>query len=631
MSTKIDVAQIRMNFLLRHLPDAMRSDVLSDPEVAKAVGGVHRPIKLSSDLIISREELFATFRDLFGGEVRDRITALNGDLIEAEVSSDPDGVAAITVGHTQWRFVHADLLARDAERRMAAFERAAAAHTLTAAEEETWRGRVRNEPLNDDSFMELVAVLEATPESFACSLNKNLNNKEVSPRHLLPDDGSYWDRLIPPPGNSEKLTDYVATELDARRRTWLARDLCAGLRRSALEFAAPGMVRDELLNSYANDLPAALESVTTLNDHFALVGIFEICARRIGIDGRLVPAGTRLLERVFSRMESLEAQCAVFGASFIIATARLATHEELRRRPVYWRRLAAAAHASLLARTSAIEGVNHHEILKWANSVAGGDFLLSCLLDRGVEPRWRPEWIDGRHLMADAVGRVLNAWRGIDEAARPEEWRTYIEVGERWVQDTGSGLAGALPAVLEGGLQRDDLDSQSMLPELATVIQTFIDDPTPNGLVDLGWFVFVLGVSSDLVTALRRFIEANAQSHISNEQRIALIFGVHLAVERKDVALADAVVQASFQTALYSTDRALVRKAVLTVIECTGAYRDDEGGDLLVKRLEQLALWRRNPLLPTELSAIVPHLKRVGPNLRTKLARPLAALELAPA
>jgi hypothetical protein len=86
----------------------------------------------------------------------------------------------------------------------------------------------------------------------------------------------------------------------------------------------------------------------------------------------LVSVGTRLLEQAFAPMEKLEGRCAVFRSAFVIATARLATHEELRRRPVYWRRLAAAAHASLVVRTLGIEGADHRKLLEWAIKVAGG-------------------------------------------------------------------------------------------------------------------------------------------------------------------------------------------------------------------------------------------------------------------
>jgi hypothetical protein len=232
--------------------------------------------------------------------------------------------------------------------------------------------------------------------------------------------------------------------------------------------------------------------------------------------------------------------------------------------------------------------------------------------------------------MADAVGRVLNAWRGLEEAARPQEWRPFAEIGERWIEETGSGLATIFPAVLQGGLQRDDLDSRCLPSKLADISQTFIADPTFEHAVGLAPFVFTWGVCDDLMTALRSAIETNVGSHSPNEREIALIYGIHLAVERKDAALADAVAQASLQTALYSTDQDLVRKAVLTVIECTAAYPEGVGDDLLTERLERLSLWRRNPLLPRELRSLVPKLKQVRASLRTRLARVLAALELAP-
>jgi hypothetical protein len=233
--------------------------------------------------------------------------------------------------------------------------------------------------------------------------------------------------------------------------------------------------------------------------------------------------------------------------------------------------------------------------------------------------------------MADAAGRVLNAWRTLDEAVKPEEWRPFAELVERWIEETSSGLAAVFPAVLEGGLPRGDVDSQGLPCTLVEIIQTFIADPTLKHAAGLTPFVFSWGVPDDILTALRKTIEAEIEPHPSEERELALICGVHLAVERRNAALADTVAQASLQTALYSTDRALVRRAVLTVIECTGAYPDDLGDDLLAQRLERLTVWRRNPLLPSELGALVPHLKHVRASLRTKLARSLAALDLAPA
>ena len=121
---------------------------------------------------------------------------------------------------------------------MAAFERVAAAYTLTAAEEEAWRAPKRSAPLDDDSFSALMAAIEATPETFVVKLNDILDKRGISPWDLLPNEASYWDRLIPNPKISATLAEYVATELGARGRAWLTRDLQSGLRRIAPPLAS---------------------------------------------------------------------------------------------------------------------------------------------------------------------------------------------------------------------------------------------------------------------------------------------------------------------------------------------------------------------------------------------------------
>jgi hypothetical protein len=230
------------------------------------------------------------------------------------------------------------------------------------------------------------------------------------------------------------------------------------------------------------------------------------------------------------------------------------------------------------------------------------------------------------------VGRILNAWRGVDETERPDEWRPFAEIAERWITESGRSLASMMPAVLEGGLQRGDIALERLPDSLAQTVATFVGEPTPTHAIALAPLVFIWGVPDDVVAALRTMMESSlkALSPDSEERQLIVGYGAHIAVERKDTTLADAVAQASLETALYSTNRTLVRAALLTLIECTGAYAQGGGDELLVPRLERLTLARRNPLLPSELGAIVPHLKEVRTSLLTKLSRPLAALELAP-
>jgi hypothetical protein len=87
------------------------------------------------------------------------------------------------------------------------------------------------------------------------------------------------------------------------------------------------------------------------------------------------------------------------------------------RRPVYWRRLAAAAHAALVVRVCGNGGIDPDEMISWAMRVCGETYFLSVVSDFAVEPQWRPEWIIPKILVADLFGRALAAWHGIPQDA----------------------------------------------------------------------------------------------------------------------------------------------------------------------------------------------------------------------
>jgi hypothetical protein len=116
-------------------------------------GGVQHPVSLQPDAVVSREDLFEAFRGLFDGRAREHFTKLDGSWVDVQVLTGPDGVVAVLVGKTRWLFGHADLLARNHDTRMAAFDRVASYRTITLAEEEIWRDRLQSAPLDNESFI----------------------------------------------------------------------------------------------------------------------------------------------------------------------------------------------------------------------------------------------------------------------------------------------------------------------------------------------------------------------------------------------------------------------------------------------------------------------------------------------
>ena len=66
-----------------------------------------------------------------------------------------------------------------------------------------------------------------------------------------------------------------------------------------------------------------LEEAAQFGDHFGLIGGFEICGDWLSRDARFGPAGEKLLDKLFSDLKRLKDACAIYGAGFVLATARL--------------------------------------------------------------------------------------------------------------------------------------------------------------------------------------------------------------------------------------------------------------------------------------------------------------------
>jgi hypothetical protein len=85
-------------------------------------------------------------------------------------------------------------------------------------------------------------------------------------------------------------------------------------------------------------------------DPLAHTGAFDLCAACALEDSRFEELGEALLERLLADPKRLHRELTTYATAFVIAGAYLAEHETLRKQPVFWRRLAAASHASLVAR-----------------------------------------------------------------------------------------------------------------------------------------------------------------------------------------------------------------------------------------------------------------------------------------
>jgi hypothetical protein len=630
-----DRAKVRAIFALEQLQAGLRSRVLADGSIASRFGiGVNSPVRILNKTV-DRQHLFARFREAADGKTPAPLVELSGQEVDARIEVDAAGDGTFKMGGTNIRFPHSALLASDAARRGAYAERMLADYTLTGAHQRELLALTAHPAFSDKEFFQAVGILSATPETFARLFAEKLEQTggNIGESQLLPDDPRYWESLTAEPGASPDLRAFIAAELAAERSAQLNAHPPRAFRTLSLSFCAPALVPKELLDELpADSVLAMMEQVAGFDDPFALVGSFEYCAACIDRDPRFAALGDKLLFRLVGDMNWLRRAAAMWAAAFVVATARLALHEHTRSRPVHWRRLAAASHASLVVRTCGVHEIDPSDILAWAVRMRGLEYHCSILRDMAAEPSWRPEWADPGILTADIFSRAYGAFRRIPESVAPATWGECLTKGLEWIKSEKLTLYLTAPAVLEGGLRRSPIRLTDLPPELTEVFQRFIDDPDAENLVAATAATQRHGAPPEIIPAAMETlarIRKGARNLDDRLLRTTLGMAGHLALLTGSGPLADAVVQTVLDCSRGVTRREAADEAAFRIIEASGAMTDPAAREtLLCQALLALAnILPPNKLLE-DLGRLLDALTQVDPNLAAPLARAIHTARL---
>ena len=295
-----DLARLRPLFVLEKLSWRLRSDVLADGSIISACGfKAMRPAQLTNDIVVTRDELFAAFRNASTVPVTYQLHDLKGALIDATISINEDGSGTVEIAGKKMRFPWITLLSSDAAERLAQLDQYLHRYPLSDGDAASLRARIARLDFSDDDFRAAATLFKSSPETFTERLVDKVRRQEgenrIAPVDVLPDDDRYWNHLLPPVAGSMTLADYIGQELNAAWRDGLEVDPVRALRSLAITFAAPELVpRAPLQGSGADATADAIEAVSKVEDPFSLVGAFEICADRATQGQRFVKLGDRL-------------------------------------------------------------------------------------------------------------------------------------------------------------------------------------------------------------------------------------------------------------------------------------------------------------------------------------------------
>jgi hypothetical protein len=427
---------------------------------------VQSPVELDPGHAVSRDSLFAAFSAAADGRQPLPLKDLKGKTLKAKVAVGPDGWGAIEIPGRRIRFEGAGLLTGKPARRLELVAQTLTTRSLARSYEEELMRLAGKSDFTPEDFFACGQLLNAAPEAFAAKFEAQLAAGRIGTRELIPDDLRYWDNLTARHEDATTLATFIAGELAAERDRRLSIDAPRALRLISLTFPAPALVPITRLREWDGaEFATMIAGAANVDDHFALAGLFELCADRVATEPDLIPLGQHILNRLLERPDRLRIACTMFGAAFMIATAHLAIHEVLGWRPVFWRRLAAAAHASLVVRVCGVTDIKPDELLNWASAMVGEDYFASTFNDMAAEPQWRPDWIAPQFIHADAVGRLAGALHRVAPEHRPAAWTALIEPVWKQFETEHKLFLTTYPAVLEG--ERRPQPSLDTLGDLA--------------------------------------------------------------------------------------------------------------------------------------------------------------------
>lgn len=631
---KVDPDQLprlRALFALRRISPAMQSDVLSGGHVAAKTGiKVSNTIKFSENVSVERDRLFTAFQRAVDGGPSPEIVDAKGAPLKAKIEMQDDA-GIVIFEDKRLRFAEAALLSAKAEQRRRIVANALSKYTLSREARDKIEALGHKNEFSHQDFFSTTVILSASQESFQERLRQQAETKTLSRDDFVPTQTQYWDNLIGAYTTSTTLAEFIENELLTEHAERLSRDPANAIVTASLWFVAPSIAAHAFAKPLSDDVAyEAVTRISTLLDPFALAGALDVCADRLSTSNRFGDIGAEILVSLLSDETQLRAQFATFATSFVLSTAYLAEHETLRKKPVFWRRLAASAHASLVTRILGASTEDENSLLSWAMRLSGKTFYISVLNDARVQPRWRPDWIDPTILVADVYGRIRASLGRVPAARMPARWQEMADKLEMLIQDKNLTAATCYPAILEGE-RRDPTQVVPSNPAIEEVYEDVLGGVTIEKFLRLTNIVYMLGLEPSAHNAAMdavQLLRTEAKPVEPDLAHAVLSLAAYAAAQNSDATLSDSVAQACIERMVVASDKERMLHSVITLLECAAANNDEEKANpALAQRLESLAFVAPSTALP-ELLDLLRTLQKLNNKLAPALGRAVATASL---
>lgn len=442
--------------ILNPLPATMRRGLFEDEAFLDSLGLSPKLwLKIDDDRSAEATSLHNSLRLAIDGKKSSNLELSDGSRPRIRLQRHEGGSVTLHLQKKRYSFLNADPLSSDKAKRLTAIDRLFAAYPLLSVEEEHFRSIANQRELADREYVDLMTRLQETPEAFSENLKKP---QELSAENLFCNQILYFERLVAPWGASTNVDDFLG-KLSSARAELLARRPRTALRRMAFGALWQQLIPFELLASVKlKDLQLLLDAA----DPFSLLFGFELCCthRRYG-DGFVKLGGKFLQKLLLDRKLSMH-RCEIFSAVAMMSTVMIRHLPTVDGRPLFWVRLIALTHASVL--TDALRHLPDSEgFFKWSMKHIYQKYTWYGLADRFSSPRWKPDWISPPHIYAELLGRVFGAIQTVPVEERPPEWMKLAQRALAGLVKKGTALETVFPGPFDD-YRKSSPDPSSRLP-----------------------------------------------------------------------------------------------------------------------------------------------------------------------
>jgi hypothetical protein len=444
--------------VLSCFPPEMRTAVVEDAEFQQEFRlTIKTTITLNpSGVSLLRNELFDAARQVIGGAA-DKVAIPSTSGWQWHVERGDDGRSLVlTREGKKVPLPDFSCFAPDAETRTGWFGREAAKFQLNDARARTWREILTQRPAEDEEYDKIISDIRLTPIFVAAGITNHLRLQTLHLRELVPSDIRYYERLVGAVQGDAGLMDFIETTIPplvASLREWqpLEGTLRAFLLCSHLSIAH----KIKLDDLSREDVVWVYDWLEKSGDRLSQLAGIECGLASLGKFPELEPVLTRLVRTILDdATDAKQGRFALLSGLIVLVDGELTRIGIMQGRPVFWRRLAAIAHASVIERQIIAYGLAQETFINWGFKGRGHLFFMQSFLDMRKERRWIPDFVLPYQLKPEFVGRIVGAARAHDALIKTDELRNAL-FGTKGDSAEASMVfpLSFLPGPLEGGVE----------------------------------------------------------------------------------------------------------------------------------------------------------------------------------